>query len=269
VERRPCRSLVRRDAREAPRSRKDAGCAPLRGGSTGIAPPVPEDRSRLAALHGQPGSWGLPGGRHGPRQDHPDPGPAALAQARCHGACPVAAGRPGFAARQLEGRGAALRAVAASADRASLGRRAGEGAALRRRSGRRAGRDRPGGDHLRHGGARRVARGRGLADGDPRRGPGDQEFRHAPGTRRQAAPGDGQAGADRHAGREPPRRPLVALRLHQPRTARKREGLRAVCPRTPGPARCLRPRASAGAALHPAPAQDRPPRDLPIFRTRP
>ena len=68
------------------------------------------------------------------------------------------------------------------------------------------------------------------------------------------------ARAHRHAGREPPRRSVVALRLPQPRPARlaPRRSPRSSSSSASATHGSLRAAARAGAALHPAPAQDRP-----------
>ena len=77
--------------------------------------------------------------------------------------------------------------------------------------------------------------------------------------------------AHRHAGREPPRRSVVHLRFSQSRACWVRRAafhaLRpSVKPREPPD---LRPAAPAHAALHLAPAQDRPHASSPTCRTRP
>ena len=59
-----------------------------------------------------------------------------------------------------------------------------------------------------------------VATGRARRGAGDQESRRQADARGQAARRARADRADRHAGREPARRPLVDLRLHQPGPAR-------------------------------------------------
>ena len=93
-----------------------------------------------------------------------------------------------------------------------------------------------------------------------RRGAGDQE----PG-RPADARSEGRAGARPHrahgdSGREPPRRPLVALRLPATRSAGRREGVRRRSAAHGGSrARRLPAAAPAAGSLHPAPPQDGPP----------
>ena len=127
------------------------------------------------------------------------------------------AGGAGLAARQLGGGDR-------SASRPSLRARIVHPSAMpaeRRSSGSRRTRrrPRPGHHQLRLAAAAAGADGSRLAPRHPRRGAGDQE------PRRQADPGgQGAEGAvpdraDRHAGREPPRRSVVDLRLHQSRPA--------------------------------------------------
>ena len=87
--------------------------------------------------------------------------------------------------------------------------------------------------------------------------PGAKQTRAA-----KALDGAGADRADRHAGREPPRRSVVDLRLPQPGPARLGAGS---SPRftkrlADAAAQPLRAAARPGAALHPAPAEDRPAR---------
>ena len=65
--------------------------------------------------------------------------------------------------------------------------------------------------------------------------------------------------ADRHAGREPARRPVVDLRFHQPGPAGSAKAVHAATPSAwpSATAQPVRPAARAGAALHPAAAEDR------------
>ena len=119
---------------------------------------------------------------------------------------------------------------------------------------------RSGHHHLRH--AARATTGSRKRQWDlrhPRRGPGDQEPRHPPDPRRQGTARHRPHRPHRHAGREPPRRSVVALRFPQPRPARQRQGVRAFIKQLaskPSPTR-LRPAAPTGPPLHPAPPQDR------------
>ncbi len=109
-----------------------------------------------------------------------------------------------------------------------LGRRAGAVSPrpARLRLSRRRARPRPGrrrdADQLRAAAPRRDgAVGDALARRGPRRGAGDQEPRQPDGARRVRAAGVVSPGADRHAGREPPRRALEPDALRQPRSARR------------------------------------------------
>ena len=102
-----------------------------------------------------------------------------------------------------------------------------------------------------------------MGPGRAGRGAGDQEPRGPADARREGAAREGADRAHGHPGREPPRRPLVALRLRQPRAAGDGQRVHCVHPPAGRPgARGLRPAARPGAPLHPAPPQDRPPRDL-------
>ena len=105
--------------------------------------------------------------------------------------------------------------------------------------------------------------------GDPGRGPGDQELRHPPDARREGAASDGPHRPDRHAGGEPAGRPVVAVRFPQSGPAGLGQGVRRFR-QGAGEARAqsLRPAARAGAALHPAAAEDRQERSSPTCRTR-
>ncbi len=97
----------------------------------------------------------------------------------------------------------------------------------------------------------------------PGRGAGDQEPGGPADARRQGAPFARADRADRHADREPPRRPLVPLRLPQPGPARVGAAVHRD-DEAPGRAAAqrLRPAARPRASLHPATPQDRPARDL-------
>ncbi len=64
-----------------------------------------------------------------------------------------------------------------------------------------------------------------MALGGARRSPGHQESRGQANPGRQETERPGEICAYRHAGREPAGRPVVHLRLHQPRTARVVEGV--------------------------------------------
>ena len=105
-----------------------------------------------------------------------------------------------------------------------------------------------------HPGARRDR----LAVRHPGRGAGDQESERPPDQGGKGAEGQGAHRADRHAGREPPGRPVVDLRFLESGPAGQRQAVRALC-QGPGraDAQSLRSAARAGAALHPAPDEDR------------
>ena len=140
-----------------------------------------------------------------------------------------------------------------------------------RRAGRGgSGRRRPRHHHLRPGAAPSLAR-RGRVDpAGARRGAGDQESRRPAGAGGQAPPEPGAGGPDGHADREPARRSLVAVRLPEPRPPGQRPGVHAGHPGAGGRrGPPLRAAPGAGAALHPAAAQDRPPRSSPTCPTRP
>ena len=89
-------------------------------------------------------------------------------------------------------------------------------------------------------------------------------------TRRQEAEGEAALCADRHAGRKPPGRSVVDLRLHQSRPARIAQGVQRLH-QAPGraDAQSLWAAARAGAAVHPAPDEDRQEPSSPTCRTRP
>ena len=92
-----------------------------------------------------------------------------------------------------------------------------------------------------------------------RRGAGDQEPERQADPGGQGPEGRGAHRPDRNAGRKPPGRPVVDLRLHQSGPARKRQGSSAATPRRLAErhAQPLRPAARSGAALHPAADEDR------------
>ena len=93
---------------------------------------------------------------------------------------------------------------------------------------------------------------------DPGRGAGDQEPERQADPRGQGAEGDGAHRADRHAGRESPGRSVVDLRFHQSRPAGIGQAVQPLRQEA-GRAReqSIWPAARAGAALHPAPDEDR------------
>ncbi len=103
-----------------------------------------------------------------------------------------------------------------------------------------------------------LARAR-VAARRPRRGAGDQEPRREADARRQGAPGAEPRRADRHAGREPPR--AISGRSSTSSTpacsapAKAFARVRQAARRARGAGVRAAPR--AGAALHPAPAEDR------------
>ena len=93
---------------------------------------------------------------------------------------------------------------------------------------------------------------------DPRRIPGDQERQRSGGQGLPAAAGRPSPGHDRHAGREPPRRTVVAVRVPQPGHARPVDRLHVVDQdRTQSRGRRRRAAAAGprAAALHPPPHQ--------------
>ncbi len=79
-----------------------------------------------------------------------------------------------------------------------------------------------------------------LAAGDPGRGAGDQEFRHPADAGGEGVDRQGTDRHDRHAGRESPVGPLVALRLPQPRFAGLGQAVRLVRQAVAGRARARR-----------------------------
>ena len=120
---------------------------------------------------------------------------------------------------------------------------------------------RRGADHLRHASAPGVDQEADLEPDRAGRGPGHQKPRHAAGQGGQDPFRKGADRPDRHPGGKPSVRSLVAVRLHLPRPARLSRPVQAI--------RHLagKPRATivctvthAGAALYPAPPQDRPER---------
>ena len=104
--------------------------------------------------------------------------------------------------------------------------------------------------------------GRALAAGRAGRSPGNQESGLAADEARQAAAGQGADRPDRHAGGEPVVGPLVAVRLSLPGPAGHTgqvQAVRQAAQRADGEP--LRAAAEPGAAVSPAAAEDRPPRD--------
>ena len=97
-----------------------------------------------------------------------------------------------------------------------------------------------------------------LASCDARRSAGDQESQRQTDHGRQIPEGRGAHRADRHADREQSARPLVDFRFSQSGPARLLQGLRQFRQVARRAAACLLcAAAQAGAALHPAPAEDR------------
>ena len=187
-----------------------------RPGAARNAAALSEGRRAVAASAVRARAGRVPGRRHGAGQD--DPGPVAAAGAAAEEqrrrAAAVPAGGAGVAAGQLDRGDRAICPRPEGADRASFGDDGRGSQAVHAGAG---GRARSGDHQLRHAAAHAGAVGDRVAPGDPRRGAGDQE----PGC--QANPGGQDAAsagtdrADRDAGREPPRRPVVDLRLHQSR----------------------------------------------------
>ena len=223
----------------------------------GHAAAVPGARSVLAALPGAARTGRHPGRRHGPGQDRTDAVAAAgrarrLRRTRCRPTllvCPMSlvsnwqkeAARfaPGLRVYVHHG-GTRLRddeflAAVADADLVLTT----YGTALRDL-----------------GALRDIA----LGPGGLRRGAGDQEQRHPAGTGGAGHPGAHPAGADRHAGGEPPGRALVHHGVLQPGPARPGQAVPAAVPgadRGP-PGRGRRRGAQAGhRTVRAAPPQDR------------
>jgi len=112
--------------------------------------------------------------------------------------------------------------------------------------------------HLRHRHADRVDEVPCLAQRDPRRGPGHQEPRRQADQGGQGTGREVASGPHLHAGGEPPRRPVVDLRLPEPGAAGLGEGLQwPVQVHGVGQGRGLRAPAQACAAVYPEKAQDR------------
>ena len=248
------------------RAPRGAGRGQARGPPDG-APSLPGGRRPLALVPLAPRPGRLPGRRHGTRQDDPGAGPAPPAEDRAGGARREAEAAPAPATEPPRGAGVPDRQLAAG-DRAVRARSRGVrgppvGAAESRagRAGRGgSGRRRSRHHDLRAGATAPLAR-RGRVDpARSRRGPGDQEPRRQAGAGGQAAPEPGPRGPDGHADREPARRSLVAVRLPESRAPGERPRLHARHPGAGGRWRSpLRAAPGAGAAVHPAPAQDRPP----------
>ena len=225
-----------------------------RPGAQGQLAALPASGPALA-LPADPARAGrLPGRRHGAGQDSAGARAAAGATARAdRHATPQPAGRTSLTAGQLGGRSRALCAGLAPADRPPFGA-AGPRAA--RADGDAVGRIRPGDHQLRHAAAPADTRGDALAAGGARRSPGDQEPGQPADPAGQAAAGRFAHRADGHTGGKPAVRPVVDLRLHPPRLAWVGQGLQRLH-QAPGRTAAIRCAAQAGAALHPAPAQDR------------
>ncbi len=220
----------------------------------GRASPLPEARGAVALDPARPGARRLPGRRHGPGQDHPGAG-GSLPEPAQQGEGHRPAGGAGLARRQLAPGDRALRARAEGAHRPSVAHpldRTEE--AVEKESGG----ARCGDHHLRHRHADRLDERASLAERDPRRGPGHQEPGRQADQGGQGAGIEVAPGPDRHAGGEPARRPVVDLRLPEPGASRLGQGVqRLLQVHGVGQARRLRAAAQAGAAVHPATAQDR------------
>ena len=97
-----------------------------------------------------------------------------------------------------------------------------------------------------------------MAAGRARRSAGHQESGRQADQSGQEAQGRGAHCPDRHADREPARRPLVDLRFHQSRTAGLVQAVLDLRQASRRPAsQSLRTAARTGASLHPAPHEDR------------
>jgi len=273
--RRPPRSGRRRGARRRGRVGVRPGgklaegyaCRPARAGRVGRGrrgrgvsrhpPAVPADRNGLAVVLHAVGFGRVPGRRHGAGQDHPGAG-AAVAAAPGRVRQGLAVDRSGLAAGELASGGQKVRPVPEAAGGPSLPDAprgvGGAGGEPGDEAGRRGRCD----DDLQHGRPAGVAGRGGLGPAHPRRGPGDQEPIGQADAGGQANQGPRPNRDDRHADREPPRRPVVPVRFPQSRPARQRQALPAVRPRpgAPGTPK-LRPPPEAGLPIYPAPPQDR------------
>src|SRR5271166_2471690 len=197
----------------------------------------------------------LPGRRHGPRQDDPGVVLAAGGAGARRKSPAEPAGGAGLAAGQLGGGDREIRPRPEGGDRASLGdaSRSGEGVHGRTGGGVRSG------DHqlwlaAAYPGVRRDR----LAICHSGRGASDQKPERAPDQGGKGAESQGADRDDRDAGGKPPGRPVVDLRFHQPGPVGQRQTIHPLHQR-PGraDAQSVRPAARTGAALHPAPDENR------------